>query len=111
LKEMGDCALLQLGTGGQTTFEAVLRPFCEKIEFDGASKLAARLFPIGRQSSIVVDPRHAFGQPVILGTNLTTEAIALRLRAGETELDLANDFELTEQQIKEVRDFEIALAA
>lgn len=111
LKEMGDCALLQLGTGGQTAFEKVLQPFCEKIEFDSASKLAAKLFPVGRESSIVVDPRHAFGQPVILGTNVTTEAIALRLRAGETECDLASDFDLTEQQVKEVRNFELALAA
>ena len=111
LKEMGDCALLQLGTGGQTAFEKVLQPFCEKIEFDSASKLAAKLFPTGREKSIVVDPRHAFGQPVILGTNLTTEAIALRLRAGETESDLASDFDLTEQQVQEVRDFELALAA
>jgi uncharacterized protein (DUF433 family) len=111
LKEMGDCALLQLGTGGQTAFEKVLQPFCEKIEFDSASKLAAKLFPAGRESSIVVDPRHAFGQPVILGTNVTTEAIALRLRAGETESDLADDFDLTEQQVREVRDFELALAA
>ena len=111
LKEMGDCALLQLGTGGQTAFEKVLQPFCEKIEFDSASKLAAKLFPAGRESSIVVDPRHAFGQPVILGTNVTTAAIALRLRAGETESDLATDFDLTEQQVKEVRNFELALAA
>jgi len=111
LKEMGDCALLQLGTGGQTAFEKVLQPFCEKIEFDSASKLAAKLFPAGRESSIVVDPRHAFGQPVILGTNVTTEAIASQLRAGETECDLASEFDLTEQQIKEVRNFELALAA
>jgi uncharacterized protein (DUF433 family) len=86
-------------------------PFCEKIEFDSASKLAAKLFPVGRESSIVVDPRHAFGQPVILGTNVTTEAIASQLRAGETECDLASEFDLTEQQIKEVRNFELALAA
>ena len=111
LKEMGNCALLQLGTGGQTAFEDVIRPFCEKIDFDSASKLAARFFPAGRERSIVVDPRHAFGQPVIIGTNLTTEAIALRLRAGETESDLADDFGLSEQQIKEVGEFELALAA
>jgi uncharacterized protein (DUF433 family) len=111
LKELGDCSLLQLDTGGQTAFEKVLQPFCEKIEFDSASKLAAKLFPAGRERSIVVDPRHAFGQPVIVGTNLTTEAIALRLRAGETESDLADEFDLTEQQVKEIRDFELALPA
>jgi hypothetical protein len=27
LKEMGDCALLQLGTGGQTAFEKVFHTF------------------------------------------------------------------------------------
>jgi uncharacterized protein (DUF433 family) len=111
LKEMGDCALLELGTGGQTAFEKLLYPFCEKIDFDGTSNLAARFFPRGRDSSIVVDPRHAFGQPVILGTNLTTAALASRLRGGESESDLAGDFDLTEQQLKEVRDFELALAA
>jgi uncharacterized protein (DUF433 family) len=111
LKEMGESALLELGTGGQTAFEKVLHPFCEKIDFDGTSNLAARFFPKGRDSSIVVDPRHAFGQPVIVGTNLTTAALAFRLRGGESESDLANDFDLTEQQVREVRDFELALAA
>jgi uncharacterized protein (DUF433 family) len=111
LKELGDDALLELGTSGQTAFEKVLGPFCEKLDFDSTSNLAARFFPNGRNSNIVVDPRHAFGQPVIIGTNLTTAALASRLRGGESESELANDFNLTEQQVREVRDFELALAA
>jgi uncharacterized protein (DUF433 family) len=111
LKEIENDALLELGTGGQTAFERLLRPFCEKIDFDSTSNLAARFFPKGRDSSIVVDPRHAFGQPVIIGTNLTTAALAFRLRGGESERELASDFDLSEQQVREVRDFELALAA
>jgi uncharacterized protein (DUF433 family) len=111
LKEMGNEALLEVASGGQTAFEQVLGPFCEKIEFDSDSNLAVRFFPKGRQSSIVVDPKHAFGQPVIAGTNLTTAALASRLRGGESDSDLANDFDITEQQVREVRDFELALAA
>jgi predicted ArsR family transcriptional regulator len=47
------------------------------------------------------------GCPLSAATAYQPEACLI----GESESDLAGDFDLTEQQLKEVRDFELALAA
>lgn len=111
LKELGNESLLELGSGGQTGFEAVIAPFCERLDFNGATRLATRFYPNGRQSAVVVDPHHAFGRPVIDGTNVTTEAIASLLRGGENIEDVAADFGLEPGKVQEAWAFEQRIAA
>ena len=111
LKELGDAALLELGSGGQTAFESVLHPFCHRLDFDSATKLAMRFYPAGRKSCVVVDPRHSFGRPVIAGTNITTEALGCLIRGGDRIDDIAADFRLELTQVEEAWKFERALAA
>jgi uncharacterized protein (DUF433 family) len=111
LKELGDASLLELGTGGQTDFEAVIRPFCARLDFDSETRLASRFYPVGRKSSVIVDPHHAFGRPIIRGTSITTEALACLLRGGEKIDDIASDFRLEPTQVEEAWDFERRLAA
>ena len=111
IKELGDEILLELGSGGQTAFESVLEPFCHRLDFDTATQLATRFFPAGRSKSIVVDPRHSFGRPIITGTNVTTESIASLLRGGERIENLAGDFRLDPNQVREAWDFEMQFAA
>ncbi len=111
IKELGEQALLELGTGGQSAFEAVLVPFCRQLDFDTASQLAARFFPMGREVPIVVSPKHAFGRPVVSGTNVTTEAIANLVRGGESMDDIAHEYELPIEQIDAAWRFENSLAA
>jgi uncharacterized protein (DUF433 family) len=111
LKELGGGALLEIGASGQTAFEAVIEPFCHRLDFDTASCLATRFYPAGRDSSIVVDPRHSFGRPVITGTNITTASIASLLRAGESSDDVAEDFRVNVAQIDAARAFELRAAA
>ena len=111
LKELGDKALLELGTGGQTGFESVLSPFCRRLDFDGVTALATRFYPAGRDACVLVDPRHSFGRPVIAGTNITTEALGCLIRGGERLDDLAADFRLEITQVEEAWRFEQALAA
>lgn len=111
LKELDDASLLELGTGGQTDFEAVIRPFCARLDFDSQTQLASRFYPIGRDSSVIVDPHHAFGRPIIQGTSITTEALACLVRGGENIDDIASDFRLNPAQVEEAWDFERQLAA
>lgn len=111
LKELGDSALLELGTGGQTAFEEVLDPFCHRLDFDSTSHLVSRFYPEGKQSCIVVDPHHSFGRPVIVGTNLTTQAIAQLIRGGENLEMVADDFQLPVDHVQEAWRFEQKLAA
>jgi len=111
LKELGDELLLELGTGGQTAFEQLVRPFCHRLDFDAATELATRFYPAGRESSVVVDPRHSFGRPVIAGTNITTEALGCLVRGGDKIEDIAADFRLELTQVEEAWEFERKLAA
>jgi uncharacterized protein (DUF433 family) len=111
LKELGDDSLLELGSGGQTAFEKVMAPFCQRIDFDATSKLASRFYPIGKESKVVIDPRHSFGRPVIDGTNITTEALACLIRGGEALEDVAQDFQLDPTDVEDAWEFEQRIAA
>jgi uncharacterized protein (DUF433 family) len=111
LKELGDETLLELGSGGQTAFEKVIAPFCRRLDFDAATKLVSRFYPEGPEYGVVIDPHHAFGRPVISGTNITTEALACLIRGGEKIEDVAQDFRLEPEQVENAWEFERRLAA
>lgn len=111
LKELGDDLLLELGTGGQTALQKLVEPFCHRLDFDSTTKLAARFYPAGRDASVIVDPLHSFGRPVIAGTNITTEALGCLIRGGEKIEDVAADFQLEPIQVEQAWEFERKLAA
>lgn len=111
LKSLNDEILLELGTRGQTAFSKVLEPFCASLEFDRASSLANRYFPLGRDQPVVVDPRHAFGRPVVVGTNITTQAIMSLLRGGETAENIAESYQIDLEAVLAAKAFEQHKAA
>jgi uncharacterized protein (DUF433 family) len=111
LKELGDESLLELGSGGQKAFEELIKPFCYRLDFDALSDMAARYFPLGRDGGIVVDPGHAFGRPVVEGTNLPTETIATLVHGGETIEDIATAYQLDKAQVDAAWAYEQRLAA
>ncbi len=111
IKSLNEDVLLELGTNGQTAFRKVIQPFCESLDFDQASSLASRYYPLGRNQPIVVDPHHAFGRPVIEGTNITTEAIISLLRGRDAVEDIAESFQIDPQAIIAARTFEQIKAA
>ena len=106
IKSLDEEVLLELGTRGQTAFGRVLEPFCASLDFDQASALASRYYPMGRKQPIVVDPKHAFGRPVIEGTNLTTEAIMALIRGGEAVENIAESFQISPEAVLAAKSFE-----
>jgi uncharacterized protein (DUF433 family) len=111
VKSLNDEILLELGSRGQTAFSKVLEPFCASLDFDRASSLAIRYFPLGKKHPVVVDPRRAFGRPVIDGTNLTTETIMSLLRGGEAVENVAESFQIPVQAVLSAKTFEQQKAA
>lgn len=111
LKELGKESLLELGSGGQSAFESVLKPFCYSLDFDMTSELAARFFPLGRDGGVVVDPHHAFGRPVIVGTNVATETIASLVHGGESLDDIATEFQIDRSHVEAAWHYEHRQAA
>ena len=106
LKELGEDVILELGTGGQQDFEEIIAPFCKRIDFDKHSKLAERYFPQDDDRNVVVDPKHAFGRPVISGTNITTEALNSLAKGGDDLEDIADDYGLRLDQVQSAIRFE-----
>lgn len=88
----------------QTVYKKLIKDFCKKIEFSD-DKIAARFFPIGKEKSIVVDPDHQFGQPIITGTNILAENIFSMYESGETESRIGKLFDLTLNEVNDAISF------
>jgi uncharacterized protein (DUF433 family) len=95
-----EIVLVNIVREGQRVFpEAVMR-YLQEIEW-GRDTVASRWWPgasKARQGPIVVDPRRAFGSPVVAGTGIRTEDVFLRFSAGEPLSELAEDYGLTLDQ-------------
>ena len=87
---------------GQLAMRDVLATYLERIEYrDGR---AIRFFPLLREAAprvVVVDPRRAFGRPVIAGTSVPVTDIRGRFDAGDSIEALAADYDLRADQIEE----------
>jgi uncharacterized protein (DUF433 family) len=82
----------------QLAMQKILEPFVQKVDFD-ANDLAARYWPQGKESSIVVDPHHQFGQPVISKTNVGAQTIYDMHQSGESVHTLSILYDLTKKEV------------
>jgi uncharacterized protein (DUF433 family) len=73
-------SLIQLAGHGQHVIGEIVKPFLDELEFDG-DEVATRWRPLGRIGGVLVDPRHAFGAPVVEETGIRTRTLV------ETYLD------------------------
>lgn len=98
--------LINASQEGQLAIQAVLERYLRRIEWDKAGG-AERLFPFTRRRevadprAVVIDPRVAFGRPVLVGTGIPTAVIVSRLKAGETIQELAKDYDRAAIEIEE----------
>jgi uncharacterized protein (DUF433 family) len=97
--------LLNLSKSRQLGLRKVMDKFLLRIEFD-AEFMPLRFSPLRthRESGkgyIVIDPDFAYGKPVIRGTAIPAEIIAIRRGAGESEARLARDYRINARAVKE----------
>jgi uncharacterized protein (DUF433 family) len=108
--------LINASQQGQVVLKDFLSQHLERIEPDD-SGLAIKLYPFTRSHEennprlVVIDPRIAFGQMVISGTGIPTSLVAERYRAGDSILDLAEDYECNLDAIEEAIRCELPSAA
>jgi uncharacterized protein (DUF433 family) len=57
---------------------------------------------------MVIDPRIAFGRPVVASRSITTSTIAERIDAGESLSDIAADYDLAQSEIEQAVVYERA---
>jgi uncharacterized protein (DUF433 family) len=98
-------SIAQVDEGGQLEWEIMIGRL---REFDYEKNgIVLQWHVAGRSSPIVIDPRIAFGAPAVKGT--PTWIIRGRWNAGESNSDIAEDFGIKEEEVREALKFENAV--
>jgi uncharacterized protein (DUF433 family) len=96
----------QADEGGQLEWEIMIGRL---REFDYEKNgIALQWYVAGRSSPIIIDPRISFGAPAVKGT--PTWVIKGRRDAGETDSDIAADFGIHRNEVREALKFEDEIA-
>jgi uncharacterized protein (DUF433 family) len=98
--------LIELSASGQVAMRRLFDVHLARVEWDDG-KFPVRLFPvisgdvIGAARPIAIDAHVAFGRPVLAQKGITTGAIVERMDAGESVTDLAEDYDVSTEEIME----------
>ncbi|TDB65927.1 DUF433 domain-containing protein [Arundinibacter roseus] len=85
----------------QLSIQQVVEPFCKRIEF-GDDALPVKLYPLGRESAIQIDPNRQAGRPVVGDTEILSQTVFDLFLHGSSVSQLAEQFSLTERQVEDV---------
>jgi uncharacterized protein (DUF433 family) len=105
--------LIELTASGQLAMRRLFDEHLKRIEWD-SSRFPVRLYPFLSASApsaerpIVIDPRIAFGRPVVASRGVATSTIADRVDAGESVNDIAADYDLVRSDIEQAVVYERA---
>jgi uncharacterized protein (DUF433 family) len=108
--------LVNLSREGQLAMRETLGAHLHRIERD-AKGLAIRLYPFTRAGVaaaprfIVIDPRTAFGRPVIAGSRIPTADVFERFKAGDSLETLVAEYGRQTEEIQEAIRYEADRAA
>jgi len=108
--------LVNVTREGQAALGQTLDLYLSRIDWDNVG-IAARLYPFtgraeaGVPRAVVIDPRVAFGKPVLAQTSVPTVVVAERFKAGESLAALAEDYGRDATEIQEAIRCELDLAA
>ena len=83
----------------------LIRAYLERVERDPKG-LPIKLYPFIRSQppreqprTVVIDPRVAFGRPVVFGTAVPTAVLAEQFKAGDLPADLAKEYGANEEAV------------
>lgn len=98
--------LINLSASGQLAMRKMFEDHLARVEWD-AWKFPVRLYPYvsaavrPAERSIAIDPQVAFGRPIVQRAGISTIAIANRLDAGESVDAIAEDYDLSREEVEQ----------
>lgn len=98
--------LINLSASGQLALRKILEAHLQRVEWD-EWKFPVRLYPYvdatqrTAERPIAIDPQVAFGRPIVLRAGVSAAAIADRIDAGESVDTLAEDYDLTRDEVEQ----------
>lgn len=104
--------LVAVSKDGQLAMRAVMMDSLKHVRRDNKgmpSKLYLFAAPAAKSAStsVVIDPRIAFGNPVLDGTGISTAILAQRYKAGDSIDELAGDFGLSRDAVEQAIRYEV----
>lgn len=100
--DVKDGTVVQAAQGGQLAWKSVIGRLREfEYEKEG---IVLKWHVAGPSSPIIIDPRISFGAPTVKGT--PTWVIRGRWDAGESDSDIAEDFGISREEVREALKFE-----
>ena len=109
-RDLPDLIELTKGKHLQIHSGVLLEGYLDEVSFSQTTLLADRWWPLSKDFPVVLDPKVAFGAPIIEGTATRTEVIAGTARAMSTDA-AANLYQLQKRQVEAAVQFEDLLAA
>lgn len=95
--------LVTVSAEGQLACRKLLEGSLKRVDRD-LNGLALRVCPWvnspDEPKHILIDPKRAFGKPIVSGTGIPTNIIVERFRAGDSIAHLAEDYRLTPEQVE-----------
>lgn len=88
----------------QMDLAPILDGFLHKLRY-GKDQIAEQYFPLENSESVVIDPKHQFGQPTISGTNIKTQTIYSLYIAGEKTETISNLYNITLRKVEDAVKF------
>lgn len=97
--------LIDLPASGQLAMRLVFEEHLKRVEWD-EWKFPVRLYPFlsadtPAPRTIAIDPKIAFGRPIIARAGISTAAIADRIDAKEPAAEVAADYDLTVEEVEQ----------
>jgi uncharacterized protein (DUF433 family) len=109
LRKYGE--LIELSGSGQLAMRKLFEEHLKRVDWN-EWQFPVRLYPFVSgdpdRRPIAIDPKIAFGRPIVLRTGVSTGIIAERIDAGETVADLIDDYGLTIEEVEQAVLYECA---
>lgn len=93
----------------QHNFNTVVEPSLKHLEYDEME--AVRWWPAAGRKLVVIDPKRAFGRPLLARAGISTDALADAYALEQSYSRVATDFGISEKEVRAAVGFEQALAA
>lgn len=91
----------------QVAMDRVVRPFFRNIDY--VKDVASRLWPMGQDRTVVIDPERSFGRPINSGTGVPTAVLYAMHRGGSSDDVIAQWYEIPLEGVKDAVEYEKAL--
>jgi uncharacterized protein (DUF433 family) len=112
-QDTGDKVTWDLVTNQLEMWDAIENLISKGVEFDPSSDLAHRWTPLRNDCpNVIIDPRLAFGRPVIGKAGVPTVALFRQWRAEAGNADrVARSFRVSPAEVQQAVEFEMLIAA